>query len=123
MLQRHQLSICPEYIGKWEPSDTWPDHAAKNRAFAVFAALDTLTLSIFPDGCIDTSGKFPALRFAPDAQGLWDRWRTAWEERIRSYDMAKTPGFQSHLGKYRSLVPSLAPVSYTHLTLPTTHPV
>ena len=46
------------------------------------------------------------LRFADKAQVLFERWLTDLEQRIRGND--HSPSFQSHLAKYRSLMPSLA---------------
>ena len=51
--------------------------------------------------------RIPALRFAPDAQDLFDAWRTELENRLRAMQGA-SPAFESHLAKYRSLMPSLA---------------
>jgi hypothetical protein len=50
----------------------------------------------------------PYLRFAPDAQDLFDQWRTNLEQRVRSKELAGAPGFEAHIAKYRSLMPSLA---------------
>jgi Protein of unknown function (DUF3987) len=48
------------------------------------------------------------LRFAPDAQALFDAWRHELESRLRSEELSATPTFESHLAKFRSLMPSLA---------------
>lgn len=48
------------------------------------------------------------LPFAPDAQELFDAWRTELEQRLRSPEIDTQPAFASHLAKYRSLMPSLA---------------
>ena len=59
------------------------------------------------DGAILEDGnKIPYLRFSPDAQKLFKDWIFELENRLRNND--ETPAVQEHLGKYRSLMPSLA---------------
>ncbi len=53
-----------------------------------------------------TPAERPFLRFAPDAQALFDAWRAKLEATLRSDD--DHPVVVSHLAKYRSLMPSLA---------------
>lgn len=50
----------------------------------------------------------PALRFAPEAQGLFDEWRADLEAELRGAALAAAPSYAAHLAKYRSLFPSLA---------------
>ena len=45
-------------------------------------------------------------RFAPDAQELFENWRFDLEHELRGGNMH--PAFESHLAKYRKLVPALA---------------
>ncbi len=52
------------------------------------------------DDCI------PSLRFATQAQSRFDSWRADLERRIREENVP--PALESHLAKYRSLMPSLA---------------
>ena len=49
----------------------------------------------------------PGLRFSKSAQLVFNTWRESLENRLRSGE-SDTPAFESHLSKYRSLVPSLA---------------
>ena len=51
-------------------------------------------------------------RFDDAAQGLFEEWRADLETRLRSDDLS--PALESHLAKYRKLVPSLALIC--HLT-------
>jgi hypothetical protein len=46
------------------------------------------------------------VRFTDDAQEVFDRWRDELEVRLRSTELP--PALESHLAKYRSLMPSLA---------------
>jgi hypothetical protein len=48
----------------------------------------------------------PAVWFTGDAQEIFDQWRDELEIRLRSTELP--PALESHLAKYRSLMPSLA---------------
>ncbi len=62
-----------------------------------------------PEGDRDPLGRDgEPLRFDPEAQELFDAFRDTLERRLRSEAMAATPAFESHLAKYRSLMPTLA---------------
>ena len=82
----------------------------------------------------DHQSDIPFLHFTDATQEVFDTWRASLEKKVRSGE--EHPAIESHLAKYRSLIPSLAliihladgecgnigvqAVSYTHLTLPTT---
>jgi hypothetical protein len=100
LLQRIQLAVWPDGVGEWRQADRWPDKAARDLAYGIFKALDRLKP---PEG-----EDIPALRFAPDAQDLFDAWRHELESRLRSEELSTTPTFESHVAKFRSLMPSLA---------------
>lgn len=102
LLQRFQVVVWPETSPEWCNVDRSPDIDAKNRAVAVFRRLDELAIAG------DAAGDIRALRFTPDAQDFFDEWRAGLESRLRDPDMEASPAFESHLAKYRSLVPSLA---------------
>ena len=105
LLQRFQVAVWPDLGRNWQNVDRYPDTTAKNQAFEVFRGLDRLT----PDalGAEAHDDEIPGLRFAPDAQELFDEFRGQLERQIRDGDEA-APAFESHLAKYRSLMPSLA---------------
>jgi len=85
--------------------DRWPDTEAKNRAYEVFRRLDTLDPDDF--GATDADEEdIPAVRFMDEAQEVFDRWRDELEVRLRTEELP--PALESHLAKYRSLMPSLA---------------
>ena len=46
------------------------------------------------------------MRFTDEAQEVFDRWRDELETRLRTEELP--PALESHLAKYRSLMPSLA---------------
>lgn len=106
LLQRLQLLVWPDALGEWKTVNRWPDTAAKDRANAVFRALDNLHPSAI--GAMTDDGSIPFLRFSDDAQFLHDDWKQELENRLRASDLTSTPAFESHLSKYRSLMPSLA---------------
>ena len=107
LIQRFQMTVWPDVSRAWRNVDSWPDSAARDRAFATFLRLDLLTpeaVQAKSDGS-DVEG-IPYLRFAEDAQERFDDWRTTLETKIRAGD--EHPALEAHLAKYRSLVPSLA---------------
>jgi putative DNA primase/helicase len=95
LIQRLQLLVWPDIRQEWRYVDRGPNLAAIDGAAEIFrriAAVDPATPL--------------RLRFANDAQDLFESWLTNLELRIRANDLP--PSFQSHLAKYRSLMPSLA---------------
>ena len=123
LIQRFGLLVWPDVAAEWRLVDRWPDKDARNQAFAVFTRLDELDWHVIgarrdraPDG--DEEG-LPYLRFGLDAQDAFDRWRHDLEHRLCAGDMH--PALESHLGKYRKLVPGLALIC--HLTDGGTGPV
>ncbi|SDY43098.1 Protein of unknown function [Allochromatium warmingii] len=103
LLQRFSLIVWPDVAQEWRDVDRWPETEAKNRAFAVFERLDTIAPTIDPD----TGESAPAVyRFSPAAQGIFKQWRAELEQRLR--DGSLPPALESHLSKYRKLVPAIA---------------
>lgn len=107
LLQRFQILVWPDDLGEWRNVDRWPNAEARHRAFIIFQALDEISPSDI-GAQQDATDAIPSLRFAPDAQELFDEWRSSLEQRLRSRELAETPAFESHLAKYRSLMPALA---------------
>lgn len=104
LLSRFQLLVWPDIAGEWRNVDRWPDTEAKATAFTMFKRLDSLDPVAM--GATVEDGGIPHLRFDPDAQELFTEWRVDFEPRIRSGN--DHAAFESHLSKYRKLVPSLA---------------
>jgi len=106
LISRLQLFVWPDIAGEWRNVDRWPETAAKNRAFSIFKALDSLTSGDI--GAVpDEDGGPPFLRFEPEAQELFDRWRDALEnQKLRASE--ESPLIESHLAKYRKLMPAMA---------------
>jgi len=105
LLQRFQLLVWPDPHPTWRNVDRWPDVEAKNRAYEVFRRLDALNPEDFGASGEDEEG-IPAVRFTRDAQEIFDQWRDELEVRLRSTELPSA--LESHLAKYRSLMPSLA---------------
>jgi putative DNA primase/helicase len=107
LIQRFQLAVFPDISPTWENHDRPPDLEARSRAWEVFKCLDTLDSKTVgaevPDSRFD---RIPFLRFTPGAQEIFTSWRTDLELRLRRGE--DPPILEAHLGKYRSLVPSLA---------------
>jgi Protein of unknown function (DUF3987) len=101
LLQRFQLTVWPDPPKTWRNVDRYPDTEAKNRVYEMFRKLDGLKVN---EAANDE--EVPALRFASQAQEVFDTWRDELEQRLRSEEMA--PALEAHLAKYRSLMPSLA---------------
>jgi len=107
LLQRVQLLVWPDDLGEWRKPDKWPDHEAHRRACDVYEKLDGLVPAEI--GALqEEHDSVPWLRFDHAAQELFDAWRGDLEHRLRSAELASTPAYEAHVGKYRSLMPSLA---------------
>ena len=105
LIQRFQAAVYPDPSGKHEYIDRTPDERAYQRAFCVFQCIDQLT----PDELgAEVEGDLAHLHFCPDdAQLLFRLWLEELEGRLRSGEIG-SPAFESHLAKYRKLMPSLA---------------
>ena len=97
LAQRFQLAVWPDGDPEWLDIDEWPDTPARQAANAVFDRLATLP---------DPQGEAPAWRFDADAQATFKEWRAELEHRLRGDTLH--PAMESHLAKYRKLVPALA---------------
>jgi hypothetical protein len=75
-----------------------PDTAAKNAAFEVFRQLDQLRPEDL--GAEVQENEIPGLRFAADAQELFNEFRGQLERRLRG-GVEIAPSFESHIAKYR----------------------
>lgn len=102
LLQRFGLLVWPDNPQTWRNVDRWPDTPAKTRAFDVFERLDAIQPST------DEAGKpAPAIyHFDAPAQDIFDSWRGELEALLRADSIG--PAMESHLAKYRKLVPALA---------------
>jgi putative DNA primase/helicase len=105
LLSRFQLLVWPDVAGEWRDIDRWPDNGARKIANDTFDRLDSLDpIAIGAEA--DDAGGIPYLRFGAEAQDIFSEWRAGFERRLRSG--TEHDAFESHLSKYRKLVPSLA---------------
>jgi putative DNA primase/helicase len=94
LFQRFQVLVWPDTPREWRLIDRSPNADAAERARKVFKALTELS-----------ADEPRRLSFAPDAQELFNEWFTELEAKIRGGQLH--PALEAHLGKYRSLMPSL----------------
>ena len=105
LAQRFQMTVWPDAPGDWRNVDRWPDTAARTAAREVYERLNDIDAQAI-GATQEDDDRIPWVRFGADAQELFDDWRASLERRIRSDDMH--PALESHLAKFRSLIPSLA---------------
>ena len=102
LMQRFQVMVYPDALAEWKNVDRYPDRQEANRALEIFKRLAG-------DDCypaIEEGAACPALRFTEGAQALFNEWREEQEPRLRGGNLP--PVMESHLAKYKSLMPSLA---------------
>jgi putative DNA primase/helicase len=117
LIQRFGLMVWPDTNGKWKDVDRYPDTKAKAESMQVFRYLNDLNpVQVGAQQDEYTDGFF--LRFDPTALGLFREWRQGLEEKLRG-DLH--PAIESHLAKYRKLIPGLALIC--HLTDGGTGPI
>jgi Protein of unknown function (DUF3987) len=106
-MQRFQLAVWPDLPSTWENIDRFPDAAARDVAYAALQRLVLLSpvSPAYEQDSFDPNG-IPFVHFDADAQPIFDSWRAELEGRLRAGDLH--PALESHLAKYRSLIPSLA---------------
>jgi putative DNA primase/helicase len=103
-IQRFQLMVYPDHV-QFQYVDEVPDKDARDTAYAFFKYVSGLT---FEPGEYE---KIPTVHFSKEAQIVFSEWLTALEMEISSDDIH--PAIESHLAKYRSLIPSLALLIHT----------
>lgn len=103
LLQRFQVFVWPDAPAEWKNVDRFPDTIEKNRAWEIFKALS----GEIPGAVTEEGAAIPALRFSAGGQEIFDAWRHDLEMRLRS-DHGLSPAMESHLTKYRKLMPALA---------------
>lgn len=103
LLQRFQVIVWPDAPAEWKNVDRFPDTTEKNRAWRIFKSLS----GEIPGAVREEGADIPALRFSPAGQEVFDAWRHELETRLRG-NHGLPPALESHLTKYRKLMPSLA---------------
>lgn len=106
-IQRFQLLIYPEKPKSWRLVDRTPDKQAKQRVIKLFETLSSLNPMTLNPHYKPPEDAVPYLRFSEEAQGVYNEWITKLEQRLRDGSIQQE-AFENHLGKYRSLMPSLS---------------
>ena len=110
LIQRFGLLVWPDATPEWVSKDRYPDSVAKANAFATFERLDQISGNDLETGEYSTIDKKAFLRFNDDARNAFVEWRTVHEKKLRSDELS--PALESHMAKYRKLVPTLALLNY-----------
>lgn len=113
LMQRFSLLVWPDTHLTWQNVDRWPDQQAKTVVFELFEKLDAAdpvtdwgaTIVTGHDGQ-PAEGEPPFVRLDDQAAATFLKWRSAFEAEINSGSLH--PAMESHLSKYRKLIPSLA---------------
>ena len=114
LIQRFSLMVWPDISPAWTNVDRKPDTDAAKAAFHTFQALDALdwhAIGASRDRGVggDEEG-LPYLRLSGEAHDLFVAWREGLEYRLRQGDLDSL--LESHLAKYRKLVPGLALIAH-----------
>jgi hypothetical protein len=106
LVQRFSVLVWPDVSPDWKDVDCYPDGEAKQRVWDLCMALAHADPVRDWGAQIDPYAAVPFLRFGPAALDLFRSWREGLERRVRSSELH--PALESHLSKYRKLVPALA---------------
>lgn len=99
LLQRFQILVYPKIIKNWKNIDRRPQEKAYQTLFQIFTKASELKSS--------HPHLAEGIRFSKEAQEMFNEWRASLEYRLRSGKI-ESEEFESHLSKYRALVPKLA---------------
>jgi hypothetical protein len=99
LLQRFQMLVYPEFTKSWRDVDREPDVLAFERVTNLFEVIAAAKNSEASD--------ITFVRFSDSAQEAFVSWRASLEEKVRSNDVSSA-AFESHLSKYRKLMPALS---------------
>jgi len=105
LAQRLQMLVYPDISPEWQRVDRTPDIASAAAADAIFnqlAKLDPVAIG----ASIRFDGAIPVLGFDDKAQEIFNKWWSDLETSLRTSN--HHPALESHISKYRKLVPALA---------------
>jgi putative DNA primase/helicase len=109
LVQRFSLLVWPDRSPDWKDIDRYPDPDKRKEAWETFQRLSELD----PAKVGATADEFrdiPCVRFMAGAQERFREWRKAHEHKLQSGNLH--PALESHLTKYRKLVPTLALINH-----------
>jgi hypothetical protein len=105
LMQRLQMAVWPDEPKSWANVDACPNKVAKQRAFNILQALAELDFTSY--GAVQGEhDERPFFHFDDEGQAIFNTWLAELQTvKIKNED---NPLMLEHLGKYRSLMPSLA---------------
>lgn len=106
LAQRFQLMVYPDDDAAWTYVDEWPNGEAKKRAAEAFQKLDEADLTLLGAKIDPDDDRGRVMHFSEEAQDIFKEWLGELEAKVRDKD--EHPIVTEHLGKYRSLMPSIA---------------
>ncbi len=105
LMQRLQLAVWPDEPRNWCNVDIYPNSEAKSRVYAILKTL--ANIDFLRNGAVqDEDDDCPYYRFSSEAQGIFNDWLTRLQ--LEKLINEENSYMAEHLGKYRSLMPSLA---------------
>ncbi len=105
LIQRFQLAVWPDCPSTWRNVDRWPDTTSKPKVFDLVCRLDEMIAEEV--GAVQSEDdEFPYLRFAPDAQAVFNAWLTKLETVFAVMNYFRDG---KSLGEVSQSDPSLAP--------------
>ncbi len=107
LLQRLQILLFPDPLKEWKPPVGFRKPAVREEVLQAYTKMIDLKKEGF-SARQDSPDQIPYCVFSPDAQVVFDDWWKAQETRLRLNLFSDAPAFESHMGKYRSLIPALA---------------
>jgi len=109
LIQRFQMLVFPDEPKDWHLVDKTPDNQAKDRVFRIIQQLVDMDFAEF--GAIKNGpDDFFYFHFSEKAQRVFNDWLT--DLQLKKLMVDDHPMVIEHLGKYRSLMPSLALIFY-----------
>ncbi|MCX4192579.1 YfjI family protein [Methylophaga sp. OBS1] len=105
LMQRLQLAVYPDVPKGWVLVDSKPNREQKQRVYDLLLKLAEMDFCQCGATQDDYDGR-PYFRFDSDAQSIFNDWLT--ELQTKKIENEDNPLMLEHLGKYRSLMPSLA---------------
>lgn len=106
LLQRFQLIVWPDPVKEWHNVDRQPNFRAQERVYEAIKRLRRIDPIAVGANLPEIGSGAAWLHFSTEAQRWFDAWRQKLENSLRRGD--RHPALESHLAKYRSLVPALA---------------
>lgn len=105
LLQRFQLAVYPDEPKNWQLIDSYPNTVEKNRVFSIMQTLTDVDFMKY-GATKDENNEKPHFHFNEEAQLIFNDWLTTLQ--IEKLPQEENTFICEHLGKFRSLMPSLS---------------